>query len=391
MNYCNLRVLVTDGAGKQPLAMIRGLRELHCHITVLTSSKFDPCYVSNIPDNKILEKRLSGDNPKAFCHKERLEYYLSLAKTGDFDVFMPIGDDSTNFLTEYEEKFRKYVKLACAPREVYIKAFNKQLTFEQAMKSGVPCPKTRQEGQSIEDYLHEVSFPIIIKPRQGLGSIGFHKFNTEKEFRERLNDSSFNVDDYVVQEFVNFNHRIDANIFMDKKGQVCTSYCADVLRWFPIDAGSGVLIQSINKPEALKYAGLLLHDLGWQGFANVNFMIDQETGGLKLLEINGRIPASIKLAFLCGFNISKQLLEMVFDKDVTQYPENNKFGKYIRHFDADIAWFLKSPDRFRAKPSWFSWKDTEEVLFCKDDPKPFFYQFFQKMFSYRSIMKKKQH
>jgi len=391
MDFSGIRVLVTDGGGKQPLAMIRGLKDIQCHITVLCSSKWDSCYVSNIPNKKILERRLYEDNPDAFSQEEKLSFYLSLAKSGEYDVFMPIGDKSTNFLTTYQCEFSKYVKLACAPREVYIKAYNKQLTFEQAMKSGIPCPKTRRDGQNIECFLRDARFPIIIKPRQGLGSIGFHKFKTEDEFRERLKDISFNVDEYVVQEFVKFDHRIDANIFMDRNGQVCTSYSADVLRWFPIDAGAGVLIQSINEPDALKYAGQLLKDLGWQGFANVNFMIEQETGEPKLLEINGRIPASVKLAYMCGFNISQQLLEMVFDENVTRYPANEKIGMCIRHFDTDIAWFLKSPDRFKAKPSWFSWKNTQEALYSKDDKKPFYSNLFQKIIRYNDIMRKKKH
>ncbi len=391
MSYTGIRVLVTDGGGKQPLAMIRGLKEIGCHVTVLCSSKWDSCYVSNKPDRKILERRLFEDNPDAFSHEEKFSFYLSLVQTGDYDVIMPIGEKSTNFVTSHQAELGKYVKIACAPREAYIKAFNKQLTFEQAMKSGIPCPKTRRDGQDIESFLKEIKFPIIIKPRQGLGSIGFHKFNTEEEFRDRLKDTSFNVDDFVVQEFVKFDHRIDANIFMDKKGRVCTSYSADVLRWFPIDAGAGVLIQSIDEPEAIEFAGKLLHDLGWQGFANVNFMIDKETGEPKLLEINGRIPASVKLAYMCGFNISQQLLEMVYDEEVTHYPMNDKFGMYIRHFDTDIAWFLKSPDRFRAKPSWFSWKNTQEALYSKDDKKPFYSNLIQKVFRFSDTMKKKQH
>ena len=195
----------------------------------------------------------------------------------------------------------------------------------------------------------------------------------------------------MVQEFVHFDNRIGTNLFIDKKGDVCTSYAVDVLRWFPIDAGAGVLIQTIDAHEVLQYAGKLLKDLGWCGFANVAFMIDKVTGEPRLMEINGRIPASIMVSYMLGFNVSKQFIELVYDEEVTHYPENTQFGKYIRHFDTDVAWFLKSPNRFRTTPSWFSWKNTKEVLFRKDDPKPFFYQFFNKIISYRSIMKNKQH
>jgi carbamoylphosphate synthase large subunit len=152
-----------------------------------------------------------------------------------------------------------------------------------------------------------------------------------------------------------------------------------------------VLIVTIDAHEVLQYAGTLLQKLGWKGFANVAFMVDKETGEPRLLEINGRIPASVKMAFMCGCNVSRQFLEMAYDEDVIQYPENDMFGMYIRHLDTDIAWFIKSPNRFKTKPSWFSWKNTKEILYSKDDKKPFFAHFFQKTLGYRTTMKKKQH
>lgn len=384
MDFTKIRVLVTDGGGKQPLAMIRGLKELGCHVTVLCTTKRDSCYVSNKPDKKIMLD-LSARDEEAYGKLK------ALVASGDYDVLMPIGELSTNFVTSHEEELSSYVKLACAPRETYIRAFNKQITFDTAMSAGIPCPYTRHSEQSIEDYLQHAHFPIIIKPRQGLGSIGFHKFNTEGEFRERLADPDFNVDDYVVQEFVHFDNRIGTNLFMAPGGKVCTSYAVDVLRWFPIDAGAGVLIQTVDAHEVLQYAAKLLQALDWKGFANVAFMIEKETGEPRLLEINGRIPASVKMAYMCGCNISMQFLQMIYGEEVTAYPENDKFGMYIRHFDTDLAWFFKSPDRFRAKPSWFSWKNTQEVLYNKDDKRPFFSNLFQRTINYRKLMKKKQH
>lgn len=385
MDFTKIRVLVMDGGGKQTLAMVRGLKEIGCHVTVLCSSKTDTCYVSNKPDEKII-------NPVIVERDENtLQFLLSLVSSGRYDVLMPVGELSTNFVTDHQAEFTAHVKLACAPREVYIKAFNKQTTFDTAIECGIPCPYTRHSKQDIEEYLQKANFPLIIKPRQGLGSIGFHKFETEEEFRSYLADPSFNVDEYVVQEFVNFENRIGTNLFVDQKGNVCTAYAVDVLRWFPIDAGAGVLIQTVDAHEILQHAGKLLKELGWMGFANVAFMIDKESGEPRLLEINGRIPASIKMAYMCGFNISRQMLEMIYDEEVTVYPENTKFDMYIRHLDTDIAWFMKSPNRFRSKPSWFSWKNTQEILYSKDDKKPFFAHMFQRMFRYKTIMAKKKH
>lgn len=385
MDFHGIKVLILEGSGKQTHAMIRGLKDIGCHVSVLCGSKSNTCYVSNLPDEKILKENIS------YLDDRYIPYLMELIKTGKYDVVMPIGEMSTNIATQYEAEITKYAKLACAPRDTYIKAFNKQITFDTAMEVGVPCPYTRHSKQSMEDFLSHAKFPIIIKPRQGLGSIGFHKFEKREDFWPYMNEKELNPDDYVVQEFVKFDKRIGTNLFVDQKGNICTSYAVDVLRWFPIDAGSGVLIQTVDAHEVLQYAGKILQDLGWKGFANVAFMLDKDSGEPRLLEINGRIPQSIKMAFMCGYNVSKQMLEMVYDQDVIRYPENDKFGIYLRHFDTDIAWFLKSPNRFSAKPSWFSWKNTKEVLFDIHDPKPFFARLFQRTLTLKETLRKKKH
>ena len=385
MNFKGLSVLVLDASGKQTLAMVSGLKKIGCNVTVLCKSKLDVCYVSRLPDYRLLEPEISVTNDSF------VPSLLKIVASGNYNVLMPIGELSTDPVTKHEDEFKSYVKIACAPRETYIKAFNKQTTFDIAMENNIPCPYTRHSSQSIEDYLENCNFPIIIKPRQGLGSIGFHKFEKREDFWPYMKEHNLDPDDYVVQGFVDYDDRISANIFVDQKGNVCTSYAVDALRWFPIDAGAGVLSETVDAHEVLEAAGNLLKALKWKGFAQVAFMIDKHTGEPRLQEINGRIPASIKMAYMLGYNISRQMLEMIYDEDVIQYPENDKFGLYIRHLDTDIAWFLKSPDRFRAKPSWFSWKNTQEVLYSKDDKKPFFANVFTKTLGYKTIIKKKRH
>ncbi len=192
MEFKGLRVLVLDASGKQTIAMIRGLKEIGCHVTALCQSKLDVCYVSRLPDEKLLV-------PDIGTKEVYIQNLLKIVSTGDYDVLMPIGELSTNPITQHEKEFSKYVKLACAPRETYIKAFNKQITFDTAIENGIPCPYTRHSKQDIEDFLEKCRFPIIIKPRQGLGSIGFHKFEKREDFWPYMKEKGLDPDDYGVQ------------------------------------------------------------------------------------------------------------------------------------------------------------------------------------------------
>ena len=385
MDFSKIRVLVTDGSGKQALTIVRGLKEIGCHVTVICAHKSATCYVSNKPDVKIINETIANRDDRAFRE------LLDLVKTGDYDVMMPIGELGTTFVTEHEEEFGKYVRLACAPHSAYINAHDKQRTFEIAYQTGIPAPRTRLKSETVEEYLKTVEFPLIIKPRSGLGSVGFHKFEKREDFEPYLAEKGIDIEEYVLQEYVDYEKRLGTILFVDQDGNICMSYADEVLRWFPIDAGSACLIKSIDYPEVLQWSADLLKAMHWQGVAALSFMVDRHTGQPKLLEINGRIPASIRLSSQCGFNVAKLLVEMACGEPVEQYPPNTRFGLYTRHFDLDLAWFLKSPNRFRAKPSWFSWKNTKEVMFFRDDRKPFRKHFFHQLAQYKNIMKKKKH
>lgn len=385
MNFNKLRVLVTDGGGRQTLTIIHKLKELSCHIAVLCESKFDLCYASNVPEKKILDERSSPS------HEDFDEFLLDTLRTGDYDVILPVAEGSTNRITSIEDEVKKYVKIAGAPRSSYINAFDKQRTFELAAHENIPIPNTRLMSQSVQDFLSTISFPLIIKPRNGVGSIGFHKFEKKEDFFPYIEKNNINLDDYVLQEFVDHEKRLGTILFMDQNGNVCMAYADEVLRWYPLDAGSACCIRSIDNPEIINWSSKLLKAMKWQGVAALSFMIDKSTGVPKLLEVNGRIPASIRLSSQCGFNVAKLLLELALGEEVESYPANSNYDEVTRHFHAEIPWFIASKERFKSNPSWFRWKKTKDVVFWKDDPMPWFSYTLQKLLGFHEFRKKRQH
>ena len=385
MDYTKLKVLLTDGGGRQTLAIVRGLKDIGCHVTVLCSSKLDLVYASKFPDVKILHKEATSS------HIDFISFLLNLIKNNKYDILIPIGEQSTNKITSNETEIGKYVKIACPPRDVYLQAFNKQNTFETAIATKVPCSNTRHREQSVEDFLSKSNFPAIIKPRNGVGSIGFHKFEKKEDFWPYIKEKNINIDDYVLQEFVPHEKRFGIVLFLAKKQNVCMSYANEILRWYPIDAGTATLIRSIDNPELIRHSSNLLKAMKWQGLAALSYMKDTQTGESKLCEINGRVPASIRLSRQLGYNVAKLFVQMAIDEQVTIYPPNDKFGILTRHFNAEIPWFIQSPERFTCEPSWFSWKNTRDVAFWHDDKKPYFVYTLQKLLDFWKIMRKRRH
>lgn len=56
---------------------------------------------------------------------------------------------------------------------------------------------------------------------------------------------------------------------------------------------------------------------------------------------------------------------------------------------ADVS--EKSPKRLKANPSWFSWKNTKDVVYWKGDLKPCFAYTVRKILGFEEGVKKRQH
>lgn len=379
--FNGIKVLLLDGGGRQTLSILYGLKKIGCNITVICTSKLDVCNASWYPNKKIVDKYANNDD-------KYLELIIKEVSSGKYDVLLPVTEKTTDLITKHEEIISKYVRIACARREAYLQAHNKQLTFEKAMEVGVPCPLTRRINESVVDYINRANFPIIIKPRSGVGSIGFKKIDSKTQLDKLIEGKVINPDEYVIQEFIPAKNIRGVNIFV-ADGELKGALANTVLRHYPIDAGSATIVRSVDDEKAIEYSYRLLNAMRWRGYADVSYLIDDRDGTLKLLEINGRINASVKLYFYCGYNLSQQLIEMAYNEHITSYPVNKKIGLSVRHSQADILWFLHSHDRFKVHPSYFNRRKTRDVVFSFRDPWPYVTYTIQHIITLRDFKKKR--
>ena len=82
----------------------------------------------------------------------------------------------------------------------------------------------------------------------------------------------------------------------------------------------------------------------------------------KVIEINPRVPASIRAADISGINYPRIMV-----CDVLGMPKEQmdyRTGMCLRYLGLDLMWFFKSKNRFKVKPCWFKfWGDR---LFYQD-------------------------
>lgn len=387
MDYKGIRILVLDGYGRQIPAILSELHELGCVITTMNDRKLDVGYSSRYPDKRIVKKGIREDDE---LMRQAIE---SEVASGNYDVIFPVLEKSTDILLTMKEEGKcDHVKVIAAPREAFLQAYDKELTMKVCQENGIPCPRTKMDDETMDEYLSKVMFPLACKPRKGSGAAGFKKVNSREELEKYISEGVIDVSKYVIQEYIpQTDYRYGSRVMLDKNGKCIYDVTVQSCRSFPIDGGPGCYIRTIDRPDINSYAERLLQAMGWAGFAHVSFIMDPRDWTPKVIEINGRIPASIKICTIVGAQPVKTLLDYVYGEELKPMTKKIPEMVALRYFHTDIVWLLKSPNRFKAKPSWFNFRKNHDYIWSWRDPKPFFTYTIEHIQTYKKDMAKRQH
>ena len=379
----NYNVLIFEGRARQSLPLAKAFKHQGCRVTALCESRFDVSYVSRYVDHKILGICDSSDE------QGTADQVFELIKTGEFNLVVPTTDFSAMILSKYKERYLPFCKIASNDWEVFQVAMDKNQTMRICSEIGLPCPLTFFGIDNLEE-IRGLQFPIVMKPKIGYGAIGFHIVNNQKELDDLFAGiNSQEICNYVFQEYIpQTDLQYECAMFMDDHNEAKTALVFSKNRWFPIEGGSSTLNITVDRPDIIESCKKLLQSINWRGAADIDLIQDPRDDKAKIMEINPRVSGSVKIAFIAGVDQAKQMIELAEGKQVTEY-KDYKLGLRLRCIQTDLLWFIKSKNRFKSKPNWFSIRKTKDQIFSLTDPLPFFAFSIHGIFNYRDEMKKR--
>jgi len=362
-----VKVLLLEGFARQSMPIMEALHKNGCHITTYNKSKLDMGYSSHYPDKKLLKFWDREDEEASY------EALLEVLRADKYDVTIPLTDFSATMLSRHKDELKQYTNPAVNDWEIFLGAADKLNTMVACMDNGIPCPKTLRSAETLDEVLSSgMEYPFIIKPRVGYGSIGFHRIDNEEDLRRHFEKSVELFGGMVVQEYIpQTGTQYKCEVFIDGNGEVKSAHVFDKTRWYPIDGGSTCCSTSVDRPDIVESSVKLLKALGWKGYGDVDLIEDPRDGVAKVMEINPRITASVKVCIKSGVDFARQIVEYETGREVTDYNEYEK-GICLRYMHTDLLWFIESPNRFKSKPSWFSWRRTCDQIWSIKDPLPWF-------------------
>lgn len=380
------KVVLIDGYARQVLPMAKAFKKLGCEVTILCFSKLDVGYATRYADRKILFGVDKED------YESQLEKVREILKTEKYDLVVPMTDYSATYLSKNKEELSNYSKIAVNDWDVFRLAIDKAETMKICLENNIGVPKTLFSDNPLNDIeKSDLKFPLVVKPKTACGSIGFNLVQNVQDLEKVLQNTPTENGEYFIQEFIpqGNNPQYCAEVYRDNNGDYPVCLIAEKPRWFPLDGGSATVNVTVHNEEMANMCKELLDKINWQGYANLDFVVDERDKKPKILEINARISAIVKIAFDAGYDISELLLNDAFDKANSEY-KDYKDGICLSCCLTELLWFLKSKKRFKTKPRVFFKRHNKDVIFSFSDIKPFFAFCVQSVKNYRNAMKKRK-
>lgn len=387
-----LKILFLD-QGRQVLPFLKSCHQKGHEVIIVCNTRLSEGYFSRYASRRLLWPSYIKDRQQ---FEDTLLEYL---RNNKIDITISVGDISSEILSANKKIISEYTRIINPDYPVFIQAADKLNLMNYCMQKGLPCPRTYcLDASTISRIDSLLSFPVIVKPTRGVGAVGLHKFNEKSELERHAPSLIDQYGDLIIQEFIppDGGPQYQAEAFLDEKGKMKVCLIIEKPRYFPVSGGTSTANVTICQPVIKSIAQELLEGLNWKGAADIDLIFDPRDGMFKILEINPRVTAGIKIGFAAGIDFADLHLKLAMGEEIPSV-EQYKTGIYCRNLFLDLLWYFYSGRQMRkeTRPSFYRFfgKDVVYQLFSIDDPMPpmgFFLNMVRK-YSKLSIFKAKFH
>jgi predicted ATP-grasp superfamily ATP-dependent carboligase len=384
------RIIVTDGNSRSALAAVRSLGRAGHEVIVagpaertLAGSSRYASRVVVLPDPQEAPLQYTSEVSR-------------IAKLVNADLILPVTDPSMSALLGAGE-LPASIRIMGPSRDAYQALANKQGLMALGRAAGLTVPKTAVANtpDDLVGAATEVGFPCVLKPYRSVVSESNVMRTVRVSYARDLDEIRASLQRYPVAAFpMLVQERIigpgEGVFLLVHRGEILAAFAHRRIREYPVSGGASTYRESIDVPAELRErCRRLLASVDWSGAAMVEFTRSQDTGESYLMEVNGRLWGSLKLAIDAGVDFPAMLARLALGEPVPPV-EGYRTGIRCRWFWGDVDHLIDrlvssrekldlppgAPSRLRAIFDFLVWRpdlDRFEIM-SPSDPNPWFYE-----------------
>ena len=270
--FADHNITVLDNAEVQ--VTIKAFHDMGCYVAAVCESGLDVCALSRYVDKVIKDKSIH-DRPDL-----RVELVKREVSKEKYTLVVACSDVTAEQIAIHKQELEAYTKVSVVDKVKFYLAFDKMETMRICMENNIPCPKTYLDIQTIDELKKkEITYPVIIKPREGYGAIGFHKFDDEHSLMSYLGEHESEIKFLIIQEYIpQTDIQYEAAMFVDENNTIKSTMVFEKNRWFPVHGGSSTCNTSVHDDDIVRNCSKLMQTIQWRGCADIDLIRDPRDG-----------------------------------------------------------------------------------------------------------------
>ncbi len=395
-----MKKVVVLGAGVHALGVIRSFGIVKGYrIEVFYSNVNDFAYVSKYVFRSLFVKDLDKNSKKCIDFL----VYQAEKKGLKGAMLVATNDEFLKILSVYHDVLSKHYVLFTPPYNVTSNFLEKKKTYKLCEKLGVPHPKTYYPKcvKNLDLCCGKITFPVIVKPVLSHKMVRiFNKklfvVNSFKELKEKFELCFKHKIEVMITEYIpgNDSCMYTYSLIYSKDGRFIVDFMHNTIRQTPPNYGVSRVAKSIDVDSLVaNYSKKILEEVGFYGFAGIQYKKDPRDGVYKLIEVNCRTIRPIILQTYSGLNALDILYRsfVLNEKEFDLKPYRK--GVYYIELYSELVNYL-----FRKSEENFTWKDYKRPykskwkvygVYDKNDMKPFYKMIFNLPGKYYRLWKGK--
>lgn len=256
----------------------------------------------------------------SFYSNEYIPTILDICKRKAVNAVISLIDADAKVLSEHHEEFKKIGTYLVVPKpEVMDICNDKWLTFQFLKSLGIPQPKTYIDETKVKEAIikQELSYPILIKPRWGIGSFGIFFIENEAElslFSQKLrhdimrtymgHESAKDPNGCVLYQEIIDGQEYGLQVLNDLKGSYAATFA---LKKLAMRAGETDVAETVDTAMFETMMRMIADNLHHLGILDIDCMVTPE-GRIFVLELNCRFGGQYPFIHLANVNVPKQII-----------------------------------------------------------------------------------
>lgn len=259
--------------------------------------------------------------------QDYIPFLLNYCKENDIKLIISLFDVDLYILSLNKTKFQEIgVNVIVSHKDFIKKCNDKWLTYHYLKNKGFDVPRTYLNlSIALNDIKNNViNYPVIIKPRWGMGSLSIYTANNEEElvvlYKKIKNEimqsyikyeSKDNIDESVVIQEKIFGQEYGLDIINDLNGKYVNTICKEKISMRAGETDCAKIVDNKDLFDIGTKLGKITHHI-----ANLDVDIICNNGKFYILEMNARFGGGYPFSHLAGVNLPRAIVDWSCGKKV---------------------------------------------------------------------------